>query len=124
MTTSCPPYNEASRNYVDHFPERFKEAIRRMGDRPRRMSEVLPDLAQEVSAGLDRLEQVYRRHGVKVFRTFEAAPEIINYFGYAQTGYWSSARPITGRFSAMFWWNWHPLTTSAASIPRSLKTVI
>ena len=84
-----PPYNEASRNYVDHFPERFQEAIRRMGDRPRRMSEVLPDLAQEVSAGLDRLEQVYRRHGVKVFRTYEAAPEIINYFGYAQTGYWS-----------------------------------
>lgn len=84
-----PLYNEASKDYVDHFPERFRNALRTMGDRPRRISEVLPDLADQIAAGLDELERVYRKHGVKVFRTYEAAPEITNYFGFAETGYWS-----------------------------------
>ncbi|QEY32496.1 hypothetical protein EVJ50_09975 [Synechococcus sp. RSCCF101] len=50
---------------------------------------MLPDLAESIATGLDDLERIYRKHSVKVFRTHEAPPEITNYFGFNDTGYWS-----------------------------------
>jgi hypothetical protein len=85
-----PPYNEATKSYTDHLPAEFKDAIiNKVGDRPKLLSQVLPKWHEAIVKSTDELEAVYKKYGIKVYRSYEAAPEIRNYFGYMEAGYWS-----------------------------------
>ena len=85
-----PPYNEASKNYVDHFPSEFKAVIiNKLGGKPGLLAEYMPKYFDAILKSTNELEASYKKYGVKVYRSKGATNEIANYFGFMDAGYWS-----------------------------------
>ena len=84
------PYNESTKAYTEHLPEPFKNAIINSGsDKPVLLKDLMPEWQDAIEKSTDELEKVYKKHGVLVYRSYEVSPEIKNYIGYMEAGYWS-----------------------------------
>ena len=55
-----------------------------MGPKARAVSEVLPDWYERMIKSVDDLEAALEKHGVKVYRTYEAKKEIQEFYGWGE----------------------------------------
>ena len=80
---ALPPFNPT----LHHYNDELQTALRKSGDRPLFVADVMPERWEKTVQQLDQLAALYERNGVRVYRPRPYSETETEYLAYLQPGH-------------------------------------